>query len=560
LTKSDHNQQTKATDYRPPRWKIANSWYTIHHMDDPKLQGHPVSHSLLATVLAAQHRHQLFPTSSTGRSTTVVVGVSGGADSVALLHSLLQLRQCLRLDLHVAHLDHVLRPESGQDAAFVAQLAKDWGLPFYQQRLTPGALAEQAGGLEEAGRRARYTFFAQVAINVTPPAEVPCVALAHHADDQAETVLLHLVRGSGLRGLGGMRPVQLLTLRTWRDDPALSQVRLRVVRPLLGVRKAEIVNYLQAHHLPWREDTSNQSRAFVRNRLRHEVLPLLATLNPGVVATLGRTAAILAAENERAERLDRQALATLWVDQEQTSGANRLDRVVLDLAGLRQLDQATQRGVLRQALAQLAPPETDSTFEQLEGLLAYVEQPTRTCGPHPLYQNVAWSMVGPTATQPALLSLHWQDQLPFQPDQPYLTAAWRQQYRERPLVAAGQLRLESGWTLQHRTLVPDQLPADWRQSDHRWRVYVDAAQLGQAVLAAPRPGLKFAPLGLQGKHKQLGDFFTDQKIPPALRPGWPLLIDRQTDTLLWVCGLAIAHSVRITEQTEQVVEWVWRKS
>lgn len=525
-------------------------------MDDLRLPAdRPIGQTLLAAVLAAHRQHQLFPAPAPGRLTAVVVGVSGGADSVALLHSLLQLRSELQLDLHVAHLDHQLRPESDQDAAFVAQLARQWGLPCYQQQLPPGALVEQSGGVEDAGRQARYTFFAQVAINVTPPSEVPCVVLAHHADDQAETVLFHLLRGSGLRGLGGMRWVQAIALRSWSSDPVLANVTLRVVRPLLGVRKTELVNYLQTHQLPWREDPSNQSAAFVRNRLRHEVLPLLATLNPSIVATLGRTAAALAAESERAEQIDQQALARL---RQAPDPAVAAKRVVLDLAGLCQQDQATQRGVLRQALGQLQPA-ANPTFEQIEQILAGISAPIRTRGPHPLQAGIAWSVVGPTASQPAWLSLHHEGALPLQPAQPSLPPEWRQFTAEWAIVEGGQLSLPDSWVLHSRLLAPEQLPADWRQPGHPWRVYLAADRLTNAVLTAPRPGLKFAPLGLAGQHKSVGDFFTDHKVTPALRPGWPLLIDRATHDVLWICGLAIAHSARITAQTEQVVELVWRR-
>ena len=160
--------------------------------------------SLLQQCLAAQARHQLFSTTAE-QPRTVIVAVSGGADSVALLHVLQRLAPVWQLTLHVAHVDHNLRPESGDDAHFVAQLVEHWGLPFHSERLASSALTTSSEGIEAAGRQARYRFFTETALTVTPPTQTPLIALAHHADDQAETLLLHLVRGSGLRGLGGMR-------------------------------------------------------------------------------------------------------------------------------------------------------------------------------------------------------------------------------------------------------------------------------------------------------------------------------------------------------------------
>ena len=169
------------------------TWYNRSVTTDP----------LLAALAAAQDQHQLFAQ----RPAAVVVGVSGGADSVCLLHALAALAAPWSLTLHVAHVNHALRPSADRDAAFVGSLAQRLGLPFHSLTLAPGELDRQPGGREAAGRAARQRFLHATAINVTPPGQVPHVALAHHADDQAETVLLRLVQGAGLAGLGGMRPV-----------------------------------------------------------------------------------------------------------------------------------------------------------------------------------------------------------------------------------------------------------------------------------------------------------------------------------------------------------------
>ncbi|MBI3629760.1 MAG: tRNA lysidine(34) synthetase TilS, partial [Candidatus Rokubacteria bacterium] len=198
----------------------------------------------------------------------VLVAVSGGADSVALLHVLAALAAELSLRLTVVHLDHGLRPDSAADAAFVESLARARGLPVVVDRIAvpPG------GSLEARAREARYAALRRHAARLGADR----VALGHTADDQAETVLMRLLEGAGPRGLAGIPPV-----------------RGRYIRPLIETRRAGIVETLTAAGLTWREDPSNRDPKFLRNRIRHELLPLLAsTYNPAIVPALARAAAL----------------------------------------------------------------------------------------------------------------------------------------------------------------------------------------------------------------------------------------------------------------------------
>ena len=214
----------------------------------------------------------------------VLVGVSGGRDSVALLHAMVSAGL---EKLVVCHLDHALRPDSEADAWFVAELAGQYGLPFEADRVDVKALAEERGLLLEAvGREARYQFFAQVA----RVHWIPRVVLAHHADDQVETLLLNLFRGSGRGGLAAMQPVSVREVHG---------ARLELQRPLLGVWRDEVAAYATAQRLKFREDESNADRRFMRNRVRHDLLPVLEeTFGRDVKRTLWRTAEVLAAEEE----------------------------------------------------------------------------------------------------------------------------------------------------------------------------------------------------------------------------------------------------------------------
>ncbi len=225
---------------------------------------------MLETVTSYIERHHLLPEAG-----EIVVGVSGGADSLCLLHLLHRLcgpgKRYPGLRLQVAHLNHKLRGEAGtRDAAAVACIAAGWGLPVTIGEVDVPALARQERrSLEDTARAARYRFLRQVA-------QGQPIAVAHHADDQVETLLLHWLRGAGLAGMVGMLPRQQ-----------------NIIRPLLEVNHAETVAYCRRHDIVPVEDASNTDPHFLRNRIRHELLPLLESLNPGIRATLLRAADVM---------------------------------------------------------------------------------------------------------------------------------------------------------------------------------------------------------------------------------------------------------------------------
>jgi len=206
----------------------------------------------------------------------VIVAVSGGPDSVALFHLLVHLRQRLALSLHVAHLDHGLRDESGGDAAFVQSLAAQWKVPATIERRDVGTICSQEGwSLEDGARRIRYQFLLETARRQSADR----VALAHTADDQAETILMRLVQGTGLLGLGAIPIMRRLDDDTW------------IIRPFLSVWRREILAYLKAEGLSFRTDATNDDTRFVRNRIRQELLPLLEqAYNPNVKGALAQLA------------------------------------------------------------------------------------------------------------------------------------------------------------------------------------------------------------------------------------------------------------------------------
>lgn len=296
-------------------------------------------------VLEAQQAGGLFPAGS-----TVIAGVSGGADSLALLHALAALRKRLGVQIVAATLDHGLRGDAGaEDAAHAVKLAERWGLTAVLGKVdVRREAARTKRGIEETARDLRYQFLGRVAADHG----TNFVAVAHHAGDQAETMLLHLFRGSGLDGLAGMQP------RT-----ELTEYGIVLLRPLLAVSRAGIEAYCHAHSITAREDASNADTGAARNWLRHVVLPLIETRFPGAPRALGDLAASAA--------LDTGLLADL------TEGLARQARtepgvVTLPRSVYRAAPPALQRRFIRWAAHSLAP-DAELSHERTEAVVRLFE-------------------------------------------------------------------------------------------------------------------------------------------------------------------------------------------
>jgi len=285
-----------------------------------------------------------------GAGQRVLTAVSGGADSVALLHLLLRLREGgTSFDLAVAHLDHGVRGEAGRsDAAYVADLAARHDLP-----LIAGRLAEASSPSEEHLRRARQSFLAEKAAAW----RADQIALGHTRDDQAETAILNLLRGSGSRGLGGMRLTRRLA------GPGLPPL---IIRPLLEISRAALRDWLRELEIAWREDGTNTSPRYLRNRVRAELMPLLEDLRPGARDTLARAAGLLQDDNDLLESLARRELA-------------RLDSVNLDAHSLASLPRAIARRVVRIAAAEGTIPRAQALLDS--GPAAVTSRPHRVTSP-----------------------------------------------------------------------------------------------------------------------------------------------------------------------------------
>jgi tRNA(Ile)-lysidine synthase len=279
----------------------------------------------------------------------LAVGVSGGVDSVALLHALAERSSELGLVLHVAHLHHGLRhAEADGDLEFVRLLAAGLGLPFHEERVDTGRVASAASeSVETAARRLRYAWFRQL----LGSGELDALATAHTLDDQAETVLGKFLRGAWTEGLSGIHPV-------------LEFPEGRILRPLLGATRAQVEACLKASGQSWREDSSNRDPAYTRNRIRHELLPLLETWNPRLSEHLAQMAALARDEEEWWQgEMSRLAPQFLLPGRPVRGGGRAAgEGLGLDVTRLAALAPAVQRRLLRYVAEQLgAAPDFAAT-------------------------------------------------------------------------------------------------------------------------------------------------------------------------------------------------------
>ncbi|HHH75852.1 MAG TPA: tRNA lysidine(34) synthetase TilS, partial [Phycisphaerae bacterium] len=288
------------------------------------------------------------------RGASIVVGVSGGLDSVALMSVLGELA-CMgerQYRLEVAHLDHGLRSGSADDADFVAALAKKFHLPCHIEKVDVAGQALPSEGIEQAGRRLRYDFLRRTAIL----AGSQIVAVAHHADDNVETVLFNLFRGTHLRGLGGMKPIR-----------AMGKSGISLIRPFLQARRDEIETYCRMRHLSWREDESNTDKRFTRNFIRCELLPLLRDrLNPDLSGAVSRIARSAAEIDEFVSQIAEELFSSCQVDAAEGF-------CCLDVAALQQARPVIRRYVFRLALESIEAPMRAISAGHYEALSSMVD-------------------------------------------------------------------------------------------------------------------------------------------------------------------------------------------
>lgn len=446
----------------------------------------------------------------------VLVGVSGGPDSLCLLDGLARLG----FSPVVAHFDHQLRPESAQDAAAVRRAAEDLGLPFClgSQDVAAYAAAERLS-IEEAARVLRYRFLFAEAHRC----QAQAVAVGHTADDQVETVLMHLLRGSGIAGLTGMDFISQNA--AW--DPEIP-----LVRPLLAFWRSETVSYCLERGLSYVTDASNQDTTFFRNRLRRELIPILETYNPQVRLALWRMSRVLA----RDEAVVRAAIDRAW---EACHAEVKPGAVTLDLAAFQALAAELRSGVLRRAVAALLPGLRDVDFSMTGRALRFLE--SGAPGQIDLLKGLR------LFTEGGRLVIAFPD-APAPSDWPQLELE-----EERRVDVPGWVDLPGGWRLAADWAGLEEVPdLNTKREASPWEAWLDAQALrGELSVRPPRRGDRFRPLGMAGHSVKLSDFWINHKLPRRARAAWPLVT--AGDEIVWVPGFRPADFVQISENTYRLL-------
>ncbi|MBI2833297.1 MAG: tRNA lysidine(34) synthetase TilS [Acidobacteria bacterium] len=462
--------------------------------------------TLLDRIARTIEEHQLI-----GTGDRVVAAVSGGSDSVALALVLQELARARAFTLAgLAHLNHQLRGVAAEeDERFCRELADRLGVPIEVGRIDVGARAfEMRRPVEDAARIVRYEFLEAARKRLGGDV----VAVGHTRDDQAETFLLKLIRGAGPRGLAGIYP---------RRDA--------IVRPLIAVTRSELRDYLNAHGVPYREDETNRDLKYLRNRVRHRLVPYLHDqFSPAIVDVLAREAKVA---REDADYLKRAA--------EEVQGSvvgTGAEGTTVDVDALLSLHPAVQRRVILNVLT-MGSGGRFVGFEHVEEVLRMLRRPFSCL--------ITLDLPGQRATRSGDVIILTRRE----PGTPADTL--KVNFFRYPLSIPGEVEVpEAGWAISAE---PSTGPAEIDVASGRGsRAIVRAERLARPLAVRNRrPGDRFRPLGLAG-HKKLQDFFVDRKIARADRDRVPVVVDAE-DRIVWVVGGTIADDFRVTGATEGVI-------
>jgi tRNA(Ile)-lysidine synthase len=479
--------------------------------------------SLARRVLRGLRRRELLHDAE-----RVALALSGGSDSVALVWLLQEMASAGHIAVAgLVHLNHGLRgEESNGDEVFCRALAARIGWPIDVEEIDAAALARaQSQSVETAGRAARYRFFEAAAQRLG--ADV--VMTGHTLDDQAETVLLRLLRGAGTRGLGGVRP---------RRGP--------YVRPLLDVRRAELRQYLVDRGESFRDDSSNRDLSVPRNRIRHELMPVISRLAPGGVRALARVAALARDDEDFLQKAAIEAGRSLVLSDEarRVAQAPPASTLRIDCRMFAVLPPALGRRVVRELLLRAAPGATFSA-RHIEAVreLAFADKSNghldlpglaveRRAGVLSISSRAGAATPNPAGRRRRL------------------TSAGPGQGARRPLEVPGAVEMpEAGVTIAASMQVGESAVPPG--TDKRVAMLQASSLMLPLAVRTRRPGDRFRPLGAPGRRK-LQDLLVDRKVPREAREIVPLVVDA-ADRIVWVVGVAIAEECRVTSPGAGVV-------
>ncbi len=440
----------------------------------------------------------------------VVVGVSGGPDSVALLHILNSLKEIYKIGLHVAHLEHGIRgSESVEDMKFVEDLCGDLSIRITSKQEKTEEIARASNqSVEATARKLRYSFFQEVLESTKSNR----IATGHNANDQAETLLLNLLRGSGMAGLVGIRPA----------------MQGRIIRPLIESTRADIEEYLNSKSITYRIDSTNADSRFERNRVRQVLIPMLEKeFNPRIVDSLARTASIFSIVNDYLHgEVEKVVAATTLIEE---------GRVSIDLESLKEAPVALQHLVLYRVLRSLEGDDQLVSFDIINAVF-----------------NVAMRSKSGSRIDigSGLVALREFDKLLIGRD-----LALVERY-DVQLAIPGSTPVEpAGGTFAAEVM--SERPGTGEVYRSGETAYFDLSQLELPLRARSwREGDRFVPFGLSGT-KKVHDIFVDEKVPITGRSKIPIICDG--DGIIWIAGVRRSERARIKDDTRTILKITFEK-
>lgn len=431
----------------------------------------------------------------------IVLAVSGGPDSTALLYLMCELQEELNCSFHIAHLNHQLRgDESDADAEFVAGLASKLNIPFTIESLDVKKMITSKESIESGARRIRYDFYEKVLSNINANK----IAQGHTSDDQVETVLMRLLRGSGAHGLRGIPPI--------RDG--------KYIRPIIEISRKEIDEYLQSINITPRWDSSNLSTEYYRNKIRHELLPYLEEqFSPNIRNGLQQTADILRADDEFLAEITRQRYNLC------AENVN-YQTIIIDIPSLKKQHIALQRRILRLAIETLLGDLLRYDFDHISGLLDLVN----------------YSSSGKAISLPRGINAeksYNQLILRLENDNQSETKDYNYQ-----IEIPGETKIEElGISIVTKINESNGL----NYSTNQYEKTFNYEEIDNLYIRNRRNGDRFQPLGMSGT-KKIKDIFIDEKIPKSERDKIPLLTDG--NNILWIIGYQISDRFKVTTKTK----------
>ncbi len=435
----------------------------------------------------------------------IVVGVSGGADSVCLLLVLEEIRQITPISIYVVHVNHKIREEAGLDAAYVKNLCDSLAIPYYLVEEDVEALAKKEHlSPEEAGRKVRYDAFNKVLMEQSANK----IAVAHNKNDRAETVLFHLFRGSGIKGMNGIAPV-----------------RESVIRPLLCVERSEIEAYLEIRHIPYCTDKTNAEDIYTRNRIRNHILPYAETqICENIVKHITDTAEALEETEELLQKMTIRAYEELVQE--------RQEELRIEHSGFLQLDRIIQKYLIMECLYKMAGTRKDITSKHIQKVIDLFHKPVNK------KVNLPYHMIARTGYRDMVVS-HGDANQKENLNKEVVS------YGIMPgqsLTIPGMGKIETEvFPYQKSEVIPEKTYTKWFDYD----------KIGESMLLRHRHKGDFFIINRQGNKKTLKEYMIHEKIPQEIRDElFMLAVDNH---IIWLIGYRISQHYKVDQNTKNIL-------